>query len=104
MGTGQAIASNQSADTPITNSIEDITPLSKLPTFETEHIDGIKVWNHDFNGWSGHTEAFMFTFKDRKPMIGYMNRSFANCPYEGEAWILLSEKKATEYLIQDKAA
>ena len=86
------------------NSVENITPLGKLPTFETELIDGIKVWNQDFNGWGGHTEAFMFTFKDRKPMIGYMNRSFADCPYEGEAWILFSEKKVTEYLVQDKAA
>jgi hypothetical protein len=84
------------------NSIENVTFIGKLPTFETEKLGDITVTNGDFNGWGGHVEAFMFTFKNRAPMIGYMNRSFAACPYEGEAWLLFSERKAAEYLAQKK--
>ncbi len=78
------------------DSIVDVAPLGMLPTLEKEH--------GAFNGWGSHTEAFMFTFKNRKPMIGYLNRSFASVPYKGEAWILFSEKKAAEYLAQAQTA
>ena len=67
------------------DSIVDVVPLGMLPTLKKnmEHLMG-----------GGHTEAFMFTFKNRKPMIGYLNRSFASVPYKGEAWILFSEKSS----------
>jgi len=101
---GSAVQLPADQERAFVESIEDVTPLGRVPTFETETIDGKRVWNQDFNGWGGFAEGFMFIFKDREPMIGYMNRSFAHYPQEGEAWIVFSERKATEYITNKEVA
>ena len=78
-------------------------PLGVLPVHEEEtHTDGKKIWNMDFNGWSGYAEAFLFSFSDRSPMIGYLDRAFATTPLDGESWLVLSERRAKE--LDKKAA
>jgi hypothetical protein len=58
----------------------------------------------DFNGWGGYTEAFLFTLKDRESMIGYLNRSFSSSlSQKGEGWLIFSESRAKELLL-DKVA
>lgn len=88
------------------DSIVSVEPRGILPVHEIEtHTDGKKIWNMDFNGWGGYTEAFLFTFKDRGPMIGYLNRSFAGSQpkQEGEGWLVFSKSRAREPLF-DKVA
>ena len=75
------------------DSIVSVEPLGMLPVHETEMIQGLKIGNMDFNGWGGYAEAFMFKFSDRLPMIGYLNRSFATTPLDGEGWLVFSAQR-----------
>lgn len=76
------------------DSIVSVQPLGILPVLEKEIVDGKEIWNPDFNGWGGYAEAFLIKFRDRAPMVGYLNRSFATFPLNGEGWLVFSARRA----------